>query len=127
MPEAHSKSVFMGHTVVPVLFAAAMAVFVGLQIGHSNWLFTAGVIYGLLLLLWPVEVALGGYAILTPFDSVSVIGNSTSGTTLTWLLGAIAGIVLLMSGLVRQRLQLPSAAALRWGAFIAWGATSILW
>jgi hypothetical protein len=79
----------------------------------------------LLLIKYPVELPLGVFAFLIPFDSVLMLGQS--GHTLTWLTGAAAGGILLAYGVLSGRLTAPPRAALWWGLFILWGAASLLW
>ena len=67
--------------------ATLAAMMVGLAIATQQW-FVLGAIGGLLLVLvWPVEVTLGGFALLIPFESIAVLGHgsgSPAGTTLNW-------------------------------------------
>jgi O-antigen ligase len=79
----------------------------------------------LLLIKYPVELPLGVFAFLIPFDSVLMLGQS--GHTLTWLTGAAAGGILLAYGVLSGRLIAPPRAALWWGLFVLWGAISLLW
>src|SRR5260370_31717959 len=49
----------------------------GWMIASENWLFVAGVCALLLLIVRPVEVALGLYAFLIPFASMTTVDNGT--------------------------------------------------
>jgi O-antigen ligase len=103
---------------------------VGFAIATQKWI-VLGTIAGLsLVLVWPVEVALGGFALLIPFDSIAVLGDQSSGqgaTTLNWYVGAGAAVILLCVGLAGGRIHRPPTAAVFWGLFIAWGALSVMW
>lgn len=114
------------HTYNAALTAGTGAL-LGFTIAQSKWLYSAALALMMFLFLWPVETALGGYAFLIPFDSVSLVGGGETGTSVTWLAGTGALLVLILTGLAYDRLQPPPHAAL-WGAgFIAWSAASILW
>jgi O-antigen ligase len=93
----------------------------------QNWVIAALVPIAALVILWPVEVSLGMFAFLVPFDSIATIGSQVGGPTLTRVVGAGAGLILLAAGFGQRRLQRPPRAALWWGLFIAWGAITALW
>lgn len=104
----------------------AMAIVLGVSAAEQKWYVFVAVAVVPLVLLWPIEVALGGYALLFPFDAILVLGSNSRGTTLTWFVGiAAAGVLALrvISG-VRER---PPQAVAWWVAFVAWGSISALW
>jgi O-antigen ligase len=103
------------------------AIVVGTLVGQEHWAFLAALAGLIVACLWPIEIALGFYAFLLPFNSVSVLGGGTSGTTLNWVVGAITAIALLASGIVRKRLKFPPRAALIWLVFLLWSMLTILW
>lgn len=94
---------------------------------YAGWLSAVGLFFIALLLCWPVQVALGAFAFLIPFDSISSIGSAGSGPTLTRFAGAIAVFILLAVGLATRRLRVPANAALWWSLFIFWGAITLGW
>src|SRR5712672_4026042 len=61
-----------------------LACSLGWMIASEKWLFIAGVFALLLLLVRPIEVALGLYAFLIPFESMTTVDNDT-GASVTLL------------------------------------------
>lgn len=108
--------------VILLLMAGAISV-AGIVLG--NYYLVAALPAGFLVLRYPLEVTLGLFAFLIPFDNVLVVGQS--GYSIDWALGAGAGVVLLAYGILSERLILPSRAALWWGLFVLWGAATYLW
>ncbi len=109
------------------VLVAGGAIVVGTLVGQEDWAYLAALAGLIVACVWPIEIALGFYAFLLPFNSVSVLGGGTSGTTLNWMVGAIAAIALLTSGIVRKRLSFPPRAALLWSGFLFWNILTILW
>jgi O-antigen ligase len=107
-----------------LLVVMAVAIVLGVSIAHENWIYLA--VLGALpfVLLWPVQVALGVYALLLPFSDVDVLGG---GGTLAWFVGVATAAILLGIGLVHKRVQRPAVAALWWTLFICWGLATALW
>ncbi len=93
----------------------------------QRWVIAALAPLAALVILWPVEVSLGLFAFLVPFDSIATIGSEVGGPTVTRVVGAGAVLILLAAGFGQRRLQRPPRAALWWGLFIAWGAVTVLW
>lgn len=89
-----------------------------------NYYVLAGLPLLILAIKYPVEMSLGLFAFLIPFDNVLLAGKNFS---IDWVLGAAAGAILLAYGLVSGRLRMPPWSALWWGIFIAWGAETLLW
>src|SRR5258708_10247857 len=52
----------------------------GWMIASENWLFVAGLGALLLLIVRPIEAALGLYAFLIPFESMTTMDNGTGST-----------------------------------------------
>jgi O-antigen ligase len=103
------------------------AVVLGYSIAHQRWGVLAGLLSLPLALLWPVQVALGAFALLTPFDPLVVVGQGEGGRSVTAYVGALAIMILVGTALVRQRLQRPPAAAFWWSLLIIWGGASVAW
>lgn len=110
-----------------MLLLIGSAVILGITIAAENWLLLLAIAVLPFVLLWPVQTSLGVFALLLPFDSIATVGESTTATTLTWFAGATGGLVLLGTGLVQGRLELPSRAALWWSLFIFWSGASVVW
>jgi O-antigen ligase len=109
-----------------ILVLVFVAVIIGVVIAESRWLLLLPLAAIPLLLLWPVEVALGVFAVLVPFDSAA-LSHGDSGKTIVWFVGAGAAATLVATGLVRNRLQRPPRAAFWWILFIGWCAVTVLW
>jgi O-antigen ligase len=113
----------MRHTA-DLITAGAIA---GIAVAYAGWLGGAALLLCVLLIRWPVQVALGIFALLLPFDSVSAIGGQPSGAALTRYVGGFAGLVLLVVGLMSKRLSLPCRATLWWTLFVLWGVATLGW
>jgi putative inorganic carbon (hco3(-)) transporter len=106
-----------------VLTGILLSVAVVLQ----NLVVLASAIVLALASLLPVEMSLGIFALLVPFDYVLAIGHHDSAIRVTWLAGAFAGSVLLFYGLVTERLKRPPLTALFWVLFMCWVGLSSFW
>ncbi len=112
--------------LVTVLVMAAY--FFGWMIASEKWLFVATAFGLSLLLARPIEIALGLYAFLIPFESMTTIVNSDGPTaTLLRYVGLLAIFVTVGVGWLRERIIHPPKTALFWSLFILWGITSTLW
>ncbi len=110
-----------------LLGIGAAAIMVGLIVAHAEWLFLAALAGFVVSLFWPVQIALGVFGLLVPFDNIAVLNSSKSGTTLTYLVGAGAAVILLTTGLAAKRLAKPPRPALWWTAFVLWSTATVLW
>lgn len=100
----------------------------GWMIASENWLFVAAAFGLLLLLVRPIELVLGLYAFLIPFESMTAMTNSNGPTaTLLRYVGLLAIFVTLGVGCLRERITRPPQTAMFWSLFIVWGAASTLW
>ena len=116
------------HPSLQVTALVVTACSLGWMIASENWLFVAGVFALLLLLVRPIEVALGLYAFLLPFESMTTLGNADGPTpTLLRYLGLLALFVTLGVGWLRERVVRPPKTALFWSLFVLWAALSTLW
>jgi O-antigen ligase len=75
---------------------------------------------------WPIMSTFTLYALLVPFDSVSVISGS-GGTTLTKVFGLLSVGGLFLAGFMGRRLVPPPRAAIWWGAFVSWAILGATW
>jgi O-antigen ligase len=103
-----------------VVFALAVA----FAIGTEQFAIAGAMVCLPLLLLAPVQMSLGVFAFAIPFNSLLLVGKEV---TLSWLLGAISGPILLVYGLSMRRLQAPPRTALWWGLFAVWTCATITW
>jgi len=118
------KNVVLESWIGPLAIGAG-AILVGIIAGQGRWMFLPAVALIPLFWFFPVEMALGGVALLLPFEGISVIGGGERG--LMSLAFLISIWVVLVVGVVGHRLQRPTSAILWCAAFIAWVAASILW
>ncbi len=106
---------------------AITAAILSLSIARENWVLLFALAALTAVVLWPVEIALGTFVLLIPFDFVALGGGNAAGVTLNWYIGAAAGPILLATGLLQRRLILPPRAALWWSLFILWASATALW
>ncbi len=113
---------------LPVGLTFFFALLVGTTVGQGRWLMVAALAVIPLVFLWPVQVALGAFALLIPFDSATFSrGNGTTGTTLNFVVGAAAASILIVTAFAGRRLQKPPRAALWWTLLIVWYSLTYLW
>jgi O-antigen ligase len=111
-----------------VLCVVMVAAALGLTIALERWLVVAAALALLTLLVWPMEVALGLYAFLIPFEVMTATGiEPRPSITLLRYAGIVALIVVPGVGWLRERLVKPPRAALFWAIFVLWSALSTLW
>src|ERR1700675_375523 len=104
------------------------ALVLGAMVAEGQWLVATALAAAPLVFLWPVQVALGAFALLIPFDSATFSqGNGNTGTTLNFVVGAAAASILIVTALAGNRLQKPPRAALWWTLLIIWYALTYLW
>ncbi|MGA9800301.1 MAG: O-antigen ligase family protein [Terriglobales bacterium] len=104
------------------------ALVLGVMVAEGQWLLAAALVAAPLVFLWPVQVALGAFALLIPFDSATFSrGDGNNGTTLNFVVGAAAASILIVTALAGRRLQKPPRAALWWTLLIVWYALTYLW
>jgi O-antigen ligase len=109
------------------LFVATAGVCLGFLFAREQWIYGLALVALVLLFLWPIEVTLGAYAFLLPFDSISRLGNSPEGRAFTWYVGAGIALVLLSLGITNNKLRTPPRSSRYWLAFLGWGALSVFW
>ena len=110
-----------------MLAALGSAFIIGDMVAQEAWRYLALLAAVALALCWPLEVALGTYVFTVPFNAVTVLGESSAGTTLNWVLGALAGTALLSVGILTRRLHWPSRPAWWAALFVGWALLSSLW
>lgn len=111
----------------PSILLISTAATLGVSIAYGRWFVLIPLLALPLVLLWPVQMSLGMFGFLLPFDSISVLQERDTGTTLTFLIGAVSSVILLTIGIVARRLQRPPRAALWWGLLVLWSGTTLLW
>ncbi|HXY03315.1 MAG TPA: hypothetical protein VEI49_07020, partial [Terriglobales bacterium] len=67
----------------------ASAIILGRSIAMQSWMIVGAIALIPMLLLWPVEVALGMFAFSVPFSGFVL--SSGSGVSFAWITGALAG------------------------------------
>ena len=87
-----------------ILLLLASGLLLGLSIATEKWVFVLAAASLPLLFFWPIPLTLGAFAFLVPFDVVSVLGKGREGTTLTFVVGGAAGVMLLVVAYLRKRL-----------------------
>ena len=111
-----------------ILAEIGYAAIIIVAITRENWLLALGGLFLPLLFAYPVEISLGLFAFLLPFDTLGATGlDSSAGSSISWYSGALAGLVLLMVGITGNRIKRPPKAAFWWGLFVTWNAASLLW
>jgi O-antigen ligase len=115
-----------GHRWLAIGLAVVCALVLGIAVGQGQWLFVAALAAIPLVFLWPVQVALGTFALLIPFDS-SGLTEGGSGRTLNWFVGAAAASILIITALAARTLHKPPRAALWWAILVAWCSLTALW
>ncbi len=108
-------------------FAVICAAAMGIAIGEGYWILGLGALLLPFALFYPVQVGLGAFALLVPFDPLLVLGSGDRGRTLTWFAGAAAATILLGTGLIKSRLRRPPAAAIWWLVFASWCVMTTAW
>jgi O-antigen ligase len=109
------------------LLLLGAGVLAGFAVLKQSWFYLVAMFGFFVIVLWPVQAALGGFAFVVPFDSYSALGTASNGTSLTFVAGVVAAMILVGLGIVLHRLQFPPKPALWWLLFILWAAASSLW
>jgi O-antigen ligase len=113
-----------------VILLLGFAVVFGVGIGftsNNSWYLLVGLVAIPLMFKFPVEFALGSFALALPFEAMFVAVKSSSGTTsLVWFVSALA-VALLSARVISGVRQAPPRAAILWIVLIAWQTTTILW
>jgi O-Antigen ligase len=104
---------------------AAAAIF-AILIAVQAWRNLTFLITVPILLIWPVELGLGLFALVVPFGIVA-LGEGDESTKIGWVVGAGAGAALLFSGVVLGRFQKPPAAARYWILLVVWAGLTTFW
>jgi hypothetical protein len=113
---------------LPISLTVLFALLMGVTVAQGRWMLVALLAAAPLVFLWPVQIALGAFALLIPFDSATFSeGNGVTGTTLNFVVGAAAASILIVTSLAGRRLQRPPRAALWWTILIGWYALTYLW
>jgi O-antigen ligase len=88
----------------------------------------ASIAIALLLVRSPVGGALGLFGFLLPFDTVLVLAQvGRLQIHITWIVGAAAGVILLLIAKLANRLTMPPQAAVWLGLLIFWAVLSYFW
>lgn len=106
---------------VPIIFGLLAAI----AVTQGSWAALAVLAAIPIILMVPVEFAFGVLAFAVPFDTVTALGGSTF--SLSFLVSAGAGAILLVRMLAGTGLATPPRAAKWFFLFFAWSAVSTLW
>lgn len=106
---------------------ASLGICLGIWVAREQWTYSLALIACLSVVSLPIEATLGIYACLLPFDSITRLGTSPDGRTITFYVGALATIALIGVGLLRDRLQAPPRMSWYWLGFAAWAILSVFW
>jgi O-antigen ligase len=112
---------------VVFVLVTVIAMMIGAAIAEEKWLYCLAALFIAVLLLYPIQVTLGLFTFLMPFDSIASLGEGNHGRTLTWFLGAAAGMVSFATGFAGRRLKAPPGASIWWSSFILWCAVTGVW
>jgi Lipid A core - O-antigen ligase and related enzymes len=116
------------HLSVQVAALVVTACSIGWMIASENWLFVGGVCGLLLLFVRPIEMTLGLYAFLIPFETMTTMATDAGQSeTLLRYVGLLTLFVTLSAGWIRGRIMRPPQTAHFWSLFVLWGAVSTLW
>jgi O-antigen ligase len=110
-----------GATLLP----AGAGLLAAIAISQQLWPVLAVLIAVPLVLVIPVELAFGLLALAIPFDTVAILGSSTM--TLSFLVSAASGGILLATIVGGGRLGAPPRVAYWFTLFFLWTAMSTLW
>ncbi|MGE5205190.1 MAG: O-antigen ligase family protein [Chlamydiota bacterium] len=108
-----------------VLVPLSCGLLAAIAVAWQTWPLLAVMAAVPFILLGPVEFAFGLLALAVPFDTVTMLGRSSM--TLSFLVSAVSGAVLLAKTLAGRRLARPPRAALWFVLFSAWTAMSTWW
>ena len=112
---------------IPVAFVCGACV-LGYMIASERWLLVAVAVGMMLLLLRPIEVALGLYAFLIPFESMTTFGSGDAPTaTLLRYVGLLAICMTIGVCWLRKRITRAPTTARLWSLFVLWAVSSSLW
>jgi hypothetical protein len=102
------------------------AALIGVILGQGQWLWLVALSVFVVVLLWPVQLGLGIFALLCPFDMVLFIGGKGGRSTAT-LVGILAAFALLTRAVFTRRLKSPPKAAYWLAGLVAWSALTWVW
>ena len=115
---------------VPVMMAAlAMGPLLAWAIAGEYWrslVLVCLVAISPIVVRWPVVVGFGAFALVLPFDSVSVIAD-TGGATATKFVGIAVTGAMLLTGIIQRRLVRPPLVALWVTVLVFWAVLSLAW
>jgi O-Antigen ligase len=111
--------------LVPLVVIAAAAL-IGAIVGQEQWALFIALCALIAVLWWPVQLGLGIYALLVPFDMILSIGGK-EGRSVATLVGALAAFALLTRAVFTRRLESPQRATYWLGGLFAWSALTGFW
>lgn len=118
---------YLSPQMIAMLLSLVVAVGIGFSIGLGKWPFVILMAAVPLVILWPVQLSLGIFALLIPFDSVGALGQDKSGMTVTFVAGAATAGLLLFTGIAGRRMDKPRSQTLAWALFVGWALLTAAW
>ena len=118
---------YLSPAMIAMLLSLVLALGIGFSIGLSKWPFVIIMAAVPLVVLWPVELSLGTFALLIPFDAVGALGQEKSGMTITFVAGAATAGLLLFTGIAGRRMDKPHSQTLAWAVFAGWALLTAAW
>jgi O-antigen ligase len=104
--------------------STVIAISAGVAIAQQQWPYLLLLALAPLLWYFPIQTALGLFALFIPFEGITQLAG---GTTIVWILGLLASGMLVAVGLLGGRFSRPPRTAIWWALFLFWGSVSVLW
>src|SRR6266849_1585537 len=126
---ATARSLFArtsGHQLFMVALAVVCALVVGASIGKELWPVVAALVALPVVIWWPVQCALGAFAVLVLFEPTA-LADSGGGKAIGFFVGAAATGILLATAVIGRRLQTPPRAAMWWTLAVVWAGLTGFW
>lgn len=123
---ANQVYTFGDRTTAPALRAAILlaAAVLSVLVALGQYPIAFALMFAVVMLVWPVEVGLGLFVFIVPFEAVLLLGENSS---VNWAAGMAAGGVLMFHCLFTGRFRRPGRAALWWGALATWSVVTTAW
>ncbi len=124
------KRTILNKKGVLIIIVFFIAVILGFAIAYERWIYMGAIVVPFLLYCCiekPFIFPFGAYVFLIPFDSVLSVIGSTTGTTVTKLLGIMTILVLFLKGLFEEKLIKPASVTIWFFLLITYGLLSAWW
>jgi O-antigen ligase len=111
--------------LIPILVIMAAAL-IGVILGQGQWLWFAAICVLAVVVVWPVQLGLGVFALLCPLDMVMLIGGR-QGRSVTTMVGLVAAFALMSRVVLTRSLRPPPKVAYWLAGLVAWSALTWVW